>query len=99
MPVQFGDFMLDDSRRQLFGGGEPVHLSPKAFQLLSILIQETPRAISKNDLPHRLCTDTFVGEGNLSSVAAELRSALSDDAHEPRFIRTLYGFGYSFTAP
>jgi DNA-binding winged helix-turn-helix (wHTH) protein/TolB-like protein len=99
MPVQFGDFMLDDSRRQLFGGGEPVHLSPKAFQLLSILIQERPRAISKNDLHERLWPDTFVSEGNLSSVVAELRSALSDDAREPRFIRTLYGFGYSFTAP
>jgi TolB-like protein/DNA-binding winged helix-turn-helix (wHTH) protein/tetratricopeptide (TPR) repeat protein len=99
MPIQFGDFALDESRRQLFGGGEAVHLSPKAFQLLSILIQERPRAISKNDLQERLWPDTFVTEGNLSSVVAELRSALGDDAHEPRFIRTLYGFGYSFAAP
>jgi TolB-like protein/DNA-binding winged helix-turn-helix (wHTH) protein len=99
MPVHFANFTLDESRRQLLAAGEPVHLSPKAFQLLSILIQETPRAISKPDLQERLWPDTFVTEGNLASLVAELRSALGDDAHEPRFIRTLYGFGYSFAAP
>src|SRR5581483_6980592 len=98
MPVHFGDFTLDESRRQLLRGAEPIHLSPKAFQLLSILVQESPRAVSKSDLQERLWPDTFVTEGNLSSAVAELRSALGDDRREPRFIRTLYGFGYSFAA-
>ncbi len=99
MPANFGDFTLDESRRQLLRGGEAIHLSPKAFQLLSILTHETPRAISKRDLQERLWPDTFVTEGNLSGLVAELRTALDDDAHDPRFIRTLYGFGYSFAAP
>lgn len=99
MPVQFGDFTLDESRRQLLKGAEPIHLSPKAFQLLSILIEQRPRAVSKKDLQQRLWPDTFVTEGNLAGTVAELRSALGDDRRESRFIRTLYGFGYSFTAP
>jgi TolB-like protein/DNA-binding winged helix-turn-helix (wHTH) protein/Tfp pilus assembly protein PilF len=99
MPVHFGEFTLDESSRQLLGGAGSLHLSPKAFQLLSILIQERPRAVSKNDLQEQLWPDTFVTEGNLAGIVAELRTALGDDAKEARFIRTLYGFGYSFVAP
>jgi TolB-like protein/DNA-binding winged helix-turn-helix (wHTH) protein/tetratricopeptide (TPR) repeat protein len=99
MPIHFGDFALDDSRRQVLRAGEAIHLSPKAFQLLSILVQESPRAISKADLQEQLWPGTFVTEGSLATLVGELRSALGDDAKEPRFIRTLYGFGYSFAAP
>lgn len=99
MPTAFGDFTLDESTRQLLKSGEPVRLSPKAFQLLSILTAESPRAFSKADLQQRLWPGTFVTEGSLATLVTELRSVLGDDAREPRFIRTLYGFGYSFTAP
>src|SRR5437867_11112437 len=96
MALQFGDFTLDESRRQVMRGDQPLHLSPKAFQLLSILIERSPQAIAKTDLQERLWPETFVTEGNLAGLVAELRQALGDDAKEPRFIRTLYGFGYSF---
>lgn len=99
MPIEFGDFTLDDERRQLLRDGEAVRLSPKAFQLLSILVHDAPRAVSKTDLQDKLWPGTFVTEGNLATLATEVRSALNDDAREPRFIRTLYGFGYSFVAP
>jgi TolB-like protein/DNA-binding winged helix-turn-helix (wHTH) protein/Tfp pilus assembly protein PilF len=99
MPTHFGDFTLDESRRLVLRGVEPLHLSPKAFQLLSILIQESPKAVSKNELQERLWPETFVTEGSLANLVAELRSALGDDPKEPRYIRTLYGFGYAFAAP
>lgn len=99
MPIDFGDFTLDESRRQLLRAGQAVHLSPKAFQLLSILVHDSPRAVAKGDLQDRLWPGTFVTEGSLATLITELRSALGDDAREPRFIRTLYGFGYSFAAP
>jgi len=99
MPIHFGDFVLDDSRRQLLRAGEPLHLSPKAFQLLSILTAESPKAVSKTDLQERLWPGTFVTDGSLATLVTEVRSAIGDDAREGRFIRTLYGFGYSFAAP
>ena len=99
MPIAFGDFTLDDSCRQLRKAGEPVRLSPKGFQLLSLLAHESPRAVSKADLQDQLWPGTFVTEGSLATLVTELRSALGDDARDPRFIRTLYGFGYSFAAP
>ncbi len=48
MRINFGEFFLDLDRRELFRGEEPVHLSPKAFQLLQLLLQERPRAVSKD---------------------------------------------------
>lgn len=98
MPIAFGDFTLDESSRQLKKGGEAIRLSPKGFQLLSILVHASPSAISKADLQDRLWPGTFVTEGSLTTLVTELRSALGDDARDPRYIRTLYGFGYSFAA-
>ncbi|HJT16437.1 MAG TPA: winged helix-turn-helix domain-containing protein [Thermoanaerobaculia bacterium] len=98
MPIVFGEFTLDEKRRQLLKRKEPVRLSPKGFQLLSILIEASPSAVSKADLHEKLWPKTFVTEASLATLVTELRSALGDDARDPRFIRTLYGFGYSFTA-
>ncbi len=98
MAVNFGDVTFDDARRMLHRGGEPLHVSPKAFQLLGILIGRRPTAVSKSDLQDELWPGTFVTEGNLPSLVAELRAALGDDARNPRFIRTVHGFGYSFEA-
>src|ERR1700680_2346397 len=99
MPIQFGDFALDDSRRQVFRAGEPLRLSPKAYQLLSILTEAAPGAISKAELQERVWPETFVADGSLATLVTELRPAPGDNPGEPRYIRTLYGFGYSFAAP
>lgn len=99
MPIVFGDFTFDESRRQLLKAGIAIPLSPKAFQLLTTLTRACPAAVSKVELQEKLWPDTFVNEGSLPNLVTELRAALGDDAREPRFIRTLYGFGYSFTEP
>lgn len=99
MPASFGKFTIDEGRRQLLCAGEGVRLSPKTFQLLTALVHESPRAISKADLQNQLWPGTFVTDGSLANLVTELRGALGDDARDPQFIRTLYGFGYSFTAP
>ena len=94
--VGFGEFVLDGCRRQLLRGDEPVHLSPKAFELLSVLVVERPRAISKVELHDRIWKATFVSESTLATLIAEIRTALGDQARAPRFVRTSYGFGYAF---
>lgn len=92
----FGDFILDNATRQLVANGEEVHLSPKAFELLTFLVANRARAVSKADLQQRLWPTTFVEETNLATLAAEIRRALRDSAASPRFVRTVYGFGYRF---
>src|SRR3990172_3824959 len=94
--VRFGQFALDRGTRRLLAAGAEVHLSPKAFELLLILLAERPRAVSKAALHARLWPDAFVSEANLFGLIKEIRHALVDDSRQPRFIRTLHGFGYAF---
>src|SRR5262245_14273162 len=96
MRVAFGDFVLDTDCRELRRGLEPVRLSPKALQLLQILVTERPRALSKADLQDRLWPETFVVEKNLANLISEVREALGDDPSNPRFIRTVPRYGYAF---
>jgi DNA-binding winged helix-turn-helix (wHTH) protein len=92
----FGDFVLDRDTRQLLRQQEEVHLSPKAFDLLTILLLERPRVVSKADLQQRLWPSTYVQESNVSGLIAEIRRALADTASTPRFVRTIYRIGYRF---
>ncbi|HEX8410711.1 MAG TPA: FHA domain-containing protein [Thermoanaerobaculia bacterium] len=96
--MRFGVWELDVGRRTLFREGEPVHLSPKAFQLLQVLSERAPNAVSKDDLHTLIWPDTFVTETNLAGIVAEVRAALGDDARKPRVLRTVHGFGYAFAA-
>jgi len=97
MEVRFAECAFDSERRQVFRAGQEVHLSRKAFDLLGILIASQPRVVSKSELLERLWPATFVVEGNLSNLVAEVRSALQDDAQNPRFVRTAHGLGYAET--
>jgi len=95
--VRFGDCVLDSETRELLRGGAPVHLSPKAFDLLTLLIERRPKAIPKSEVHERLWPGTFVSDGTLTSLVAEVRSAIGD-ADESRHIRTVHRFGYAFSS-
>jgi len=73
-----------------------VHLQPKTFELLDLLVRSRPKALSKQRIRAQLWPETVVGDASLTVAVAELRSALGDDAKEPRYVRTVYGFGYAF---
>ena len=96
MPVRFGSFVLDPDTRELIRGGVPVSLSPKAFDLLCLLVTHRPKAMAKSDLLDRLWPDTFVVEKNLANLVGEIRDALGDDSSNSQFIRTVHRFGYAF---
>jgi len=96
MRVSFGPYVLDQESRQLLHGDDVVHLSPKAFGLLNILVVHRPKALSKSELQERLWPGTFVVEKNLANLVSEIRDAIGDDRSNPRFIRTVHRFGYAF---
>jgi len=96
MPIRFGEFVIDEGRRQLFRNGEPLHLPAKQFTLLQLLIERRPNAFPKRELHDRLWPAIHVSPDNLASLVADLRTALGENAHHPRFIRTIHGFGYAF---
>jgi DNA-binding winged helix-turn-helix (wHTH) protein len=93
---QFDDFTVDTQTRRLLRNGEERHLSPKAFGLLVLLIDNRARALSKTELHEKLWPSTYVLETNLAGLVAEIRQALGDSAAEPRYVRTVHRFGYWF---
>jgi DNA-binding winged helix-turn-helix (wHTH) protein len=97
MRAEFDVFVLDTDRRELTRAGGLVRLAPKAFQLLQILIECRPKAVSQQELYDRLWPDTFVEKSNLHNLIYQLRAALGDE--DQTIIRTAYGFGFMFAAP
>ena len=96
MKVRFGAFQVDSETRQSSGVNGDIHLSPKAFELLSVLVSARPRALSKGELQEHLWPVMSVTEANLPLLVSEVRAALGDAAHAPRYIRTVPRFGYAF---
>ena len=98
MKVRFGSFEFDTGTRQLLRAGTSVHLSPKAFDLLQILVERRPALVSKSELQDRLWPDSVVLEANLGNAVAEIRKALGDDPRSPRYVWTVSRRGYRFSA-
>jgi DNA-binding winged helix-turn-helix (wHTH) protein len=97
--AQFGAFTLDSGRRQLTRGDLAVHLTPKAFDLLELLIAEAPRVVRKAELHERLWPGTFVSDSTLIGLVKELRRALDDRDPSAPIVRTAHAVGYAFAAP
>jgi DNA-binding winged helix-turn-helix (wHTH) protein len=91
-----GDLILDDGTRQLLRGEEELHLSPKAFDFLALLVRERPRVVTKIEMHQRLWAGVFVSDASVAMVASEARAALGESARAPRRIRTVHGHGYAF---
>ena len=94
--VRFDTFLIDSESRQLVSDGGAIHLSPKAFDLLCVLIAARPSALAKEELHARIWPGVFVTDANLTVLVAEIRRALGDAAQQPRFIRTVHRHGYAF---
>jgi DNA-binding winged helix-turn-helix (wHTH) protein len=97
MRVAFGSFTFDSETRELLRAGGRLHLSPKAFDLLHVLLEQRPRVVSKTELHERVWAGAFVGDATLSVAVAELRQVLGDDSREGRLIRTVHRVGYAFS--
>ncbi len=93
---RFGRFNFDIDTRQLLLDDDEIHLAPKAFELLEVLIRNRTRAVSKAELREKLWPSTFVEETNLASLVAEIRRATGDSATNPNVLRTVHRFGYRF---
>src|SRR5262245_35018741 len=93
---EFGPFRLDCSTRTLWRGDDSVALTPKAFDLLRVLVMSGGRVREKQALLNLLWPGTFVGEDSLTQCVAALRRALGDSADHPAFIATVPRHGYRF---
>ncbi|HZF32140.1 MAG TPA: winged helix-turn-helix domain-containing protein [Gammaproteobacteria bacterium] len=96
--ARFGSFELDGAQRQLRRDGGDVHLTPKAFDLLTLLIEAAPRVVRKTEIHERLWPSSFVADATLTGLIKELRRALDDRDPQKPLIRTAHRVGYAFCA-
>lgn len=94
--LRFGDVTFDPARRLVLRGPRPVHLEPRAFRLLELLLACRPKALSKAEILDAVWPGTFVTEGSLSALVKDLRKALGESARSPSYVRTVFGYGYAF---
>lgn len=97
MRLRFGECVFDSASRELSRGRVRRELSPKAFQLLELLLEHRPRVLTKQELHDRLWPDTFVSDSSLPRLVAEVRAAIGDPAKAPELVRTVHRFGYAFS--
>jgi DNA-binding winged helix-turn-helix (wHTH) protein/Tfp pilus assembly protein PilF len=93
---EFGLFTLDVSERRLLKNGRPVHLQPKAFETLLVLVANCGHLVTKEQLIGAVWADAFVEENNLTKNIYTLRKALNDGSGE--YIETIPRVGYRFNA-
>jgi len=98
MIARFATFTFDSDQRLLLDRDQQViHVTPKAFELLAVLIEAAPRVVTKVELHERVWAGTFVTDTTLASVVKELRRVLGDRELSRPLIRTSHGIGYAFT--
>jgi len=95
----FGRFRFDTAERVLVRDGTPVPLTPKATEILLILVEHAGRLVDKDVLINRVWPDAFVEEGNLNKNVFFLRKALGEWDGGREYIETVPKRGYRFVAP
>src|SRR5262245_31550128 len=97
--VSFGDFRFQPGSGQLWLRGEEVRLTPKAADVLKVLVSNAGSPVTKDALFASVWPDVTVSDDALTTCIQELRRVLSDDAKKPQFIETRHRRGYQFIAP
>jgi len=97
--LSFGEYRLDVESGQLYRDTTPVPLTPKAFAVLQYLAARSGKLVAKEKLLDAAWRDVFVGDAVLKVTIREIRKALGDDSHAPRFIEIAHRRGYRFIAP
>lgn len=95
---EFGPYCLDPAERRLLRDGEPVALTPKSFDLLVLLVENSDHLLEKEEILKRLWPGQFVEEANLSFNISSLRRILGNGENGRSFIETVPKKGFRFVA-
>jgi len=96
---EFDDFCLDVKKETLLKNGEQVSLTHKAFQVLTILVQNFGQTVEKENIYQELWGDSFVEDANLTQHIYILRKTLGPKSDGESYIETVARSGYRFTSP
>ncbi len=94
--LRFGSFELDEANARLTSDGQLISLTPKVFGVLCELARRPGQLMTKEALLEAVWGHQHVSESTLKTIISQLRTALSDDAKQPRYIETASRRGYRF---
>src|SRR5262245_8482606 len=92
----FGDHVLDPDRRELIRGSDAIAIGPQVFDLLTYLLRNRERVVTKDDLIDAVWGGRIVSESTLTSHINAVRKAIGDTGEEQRLVRTITRKGYRF---
>src|SRR5215210_5324426 len=95
---EFGRFRINVAERLLLRDKEIVPLTPKVFDILLALVENSGHVVSKDELMRAVWRDTYVEEGNLTQNISILRKSLGEGQNGQQYIETLSRRGYRFVA-
>lgn len=95
---EFGEFRLDEEKHRLLRDGEPLHLSPKSFEALVVLVKNAGTLLEREALLQAVWPDTFVEDANLTVAISNLRKTLGQHGESAEYIETIPRVGYRFVA-
>ena len=95
---RFKSFRLNVGERQLFHKASPIPLTPKTFDVLALLVENSGHLVGKDELLEAVWADSFVEEQNVTRAIHTLRRALGEDENGDKFIETVAKKGYRFVA-
>ncbi len=99
MIFEFDECVLDTSTQELRRAGEAVHVEPQVLAVLTYLVANRDRMVTKIELLDEVWGDRFVSESALTSRIKLARKACGDSGREQRIVKTVHSRGYRFVAP
>ena len=94
-----GYLKLDSANRAVFVNGEEKKITSIEWKLLSYLIENRNRLVTKNEIFDNVWNDKFTTDGTLNVHIRKIREAIEKDAQDPKYIVTVWKEGYKFVAP
>jgi DNA-binding winged helix-turn-helix (wHTH) protein/TolB-like protein len=95
---EFGPFRLDLRERLLLREGQALTLTPKAFDVLAVLVRRSGSLVEKDELLSEVWPNTIFEESSLSQKIYQLRKLLDDGSGQDKYIQTVPRHGYRFVA-
>src|ERR1044072_1997649 len=96
MIYTFGQFELDLAAAELRADGAAVHVEPQVFALLALLVENSERLVSRDEIREKVWDGRIVSDAAIASRVKSARQALGDDGRAQQLIKTLHGQGFRF---
>jgi DNA-binding winged helix-turn-helix (wHTH) protein len=97
--IRFGPFQIDESKRLLLRGNQPVKIERIPIDILLFLIRLRGRVVTRDEIAEQVWGGRYVETTDaINTAIRKIRRAIDDDADEPRYVRTVIGRGYQFIA-